>query len=451
MLKINLKDTNYRAKIVQLKNIRKHSNADKLQCVTIDFQTVITGMDAKDGDIYIYFPLECAINKEYLSWSNSFSSPDMNEDKTKKGFFDKNGRVRAVRLRGEPSQGYIIPYADLFDWVYKEKAQFNAEAVTYDIENLIGTEFDSFNDIIICQKYVPKSNKSSNEPKEKRGRDPKISRLVENQFRLHNDTENLRKNIHKLELEDYISIHYKKHGTSWVVGNILVNKQLKWYEKLAKKIGFNIVDKEYDYVYSSRKVVKNEFETKGNLGYYGEDLWADIKEEVKDKIPKGFTLYGEAVGFTKEGKAIQKDYDYGCKPFEMKIYVYKISVVNQDGFTIYLDDKQISEFCEKYGLNYKETFFWDGKVFQLLSELEKTGIKYTKENWREKLIYYLESKYNEKDCYLCVNKVPEEGIVVRKNSLFSYEAYKLKSFRFLQKETEELDKGEVNIEDNVEV
>ena len=108
MLKTNLKDTNYRAKIVQLKNIRKHSNADKLQCVTIDFQTVITGMNAKEGDIYIYFPLECAINKEYLSWSNSFSSPDMNEDKTKKGFFDKNGRVRAVRLRGEPSQGYII-------------------------------------------------------------------------------------------------------------------------------------------------------------------------------------------------------------------------------------------------------------------------------------------------------------------------------------------------------
>lgn len=32
---------NYLAKIVRLENIRKHSNADKLNVVTIDFQNVI--------------------------------------------------------------------------------------------------------------------------------------------------------------------------------------------------------------------------------------------------------------------------------------------------------------------------------------------------------------------------------------------------------------------------
>ena len=47
---------------------------------------------------------------------------------------------------------------------------------------------------------------------------------------------------------------------------------------------------------------------------------------------------------------------------------------------------------------------------------------------------------------MCNNKVPEEGIVVRKESLFSCDSYKLKSFRFLEFETKQLDKGESDIE-----
>ena len=47
---------------------------------------------------------------------------------------------------------------------------------------------------------------------------------------------------------------------------------------------------------------------------------------------------------------------------------------------------------------------------------------------------------------MCTNKVPEEGIVVRKESLFSCDAYKLKSFRFFEKESSDLDAGVVDIE-----
>jgi len=431
-----MENVNYKCTVVKIDNLYDLDNLQNLKGTKIFFSQVLVSKDTKIGDVGIFFPIESQLGENFCKINNLIRSKDEN-GKPIGGMFDKNRRVRCQKFKGNESMGFWIPISSL-------------SYLTDKYPN-IGDEFHELLGENICNKYVPKSNKSSSEPKEKRSRNPKISRLVENQFRLHNDTENLRKNIHKLELEDYISIHYKKHGTSWVVGNILVNKQLKWYEKLAKKLGLNIVDKEYDYVYSSRKIVKNEFETKDNLGYYGEDLWADIKEEIKDKIPKGFTLYGEAVGFTKEGKAIQKDYDYGCKPFEMKIYVYKISVVNQDGFTIYLDDKQISEFCEKYGLNYKSTFIYYGTVDSLYRKLSENHIFPLADTWRGDLIGMLESKYNEKDCYLCVNKVPEEGIVVRKNSLFSYEAYKLKSFRFLQKETEELDKGELNIEDNVEV
>lgn len=54
--------------------------------------------------------------------------------------------------------------------------------------------------------------------------------------------------------------------------------------------------------------------------------------------------------------------------------------------------------------------------------------------------------YNEHDCFMCNNTVPEEGCVVRIEGL-EFEAYKQKSNRFYERETKNLDLGEVNIED----
>ena len=47
---------------------------------------------------------------------------------------------------------------------------------------------------------------------------------------------------------------------------------------------------------------------------------------------------------------------------------------------------------------------------------------------KEELVKKLEKEYNEKDCFMCNNKVPEEGIVIRKDKLIGCESYKLKSF-----------------------
>ena len=47
----------------------------------------------------------------------------------------------------------------------------------------------------------------------------------------------------------------------------------------------------------------------------------------------------------------------------------------------------------------------------------------------------------------CNNKVPHEGIVIKKEDGIPH-AWKLKTFAFLGKEQQEADKGETNIEDN---
>lgn len=424
---------NYLAKIVELKNIKKHSNAHSLQTVDIDFQTVITGMNAQDGDIYVYFPLECKINEDFLSYTNSFRTKEKNADPEKAGFFDDNGRVRAMRLRGEKSMGYIVPIEELESF-----------AGSSGLVKFVGEEFDTIGNVKILEKYVVKTKSGT---LAKTGKKPKTNRLIDGQIHLHVDTEQLRKNAHKIDPVDTIAITYKTHGTSWWVSHAQVKKPLKWYEKALKKLGINVVDTEYDLVYGSRKVVKNKAleDPKAKDHFYGYDLWEDIKNEVGEFIPKNYTLYGEALGYTKEGGFIQGGYDYGAPEKEFKLEIYRITVTNPDGLVTELSTPEIQEFCKKTGLTSSHQFYY-GRAIDWLTAQGHDDRDWERDEWTETFVKELEKQYNEKDCFMCTNKVPEEGIVVRKERLFSYEAYKLKSFAFLQKESKDLDSGQSDME-----
>lgn len=74
---------------------------------------------------------------------------------------------------------------------------------------------------------------------------------------------------------------------------------------------------------------------------------------------------------------------------------------------------------------------------------------HTTQHWNENFIDRLANDanfYMEKNSPHCVNKVPHEGVVIKIEDGLS-RAFKLKCFRFLNKEQELLDKGEENIED----
>lgn len=187
--------------------------------------------------------------------------------------------------------------------------------------------------------------------------------------------------------------------------------------------------------------IKNKFKPSKKEHFYGHDLWGEIKEDLKEFIPKGYTLYGECVGYTKEGSPIQKDYDYGCEVGQRKIYIYRITFTNEDGLVNNLSTPEIEQFCNHFNLNYVPVFY-KGKAKDYYKDIKDN------EDWIEKFINILEKRFNDKNCYLCNNKVPEEGIVIRKESMFEFEAYKLKSYSFLERETKLLDKGEENLEDN---
>jgi hypothetical protein len=433
-LTIREDSVNYACTVVEIKETFPIEGADRIQRAVVNGNDVVCSKDVKVGDKMLYFCSGTQLNQDYCHKNNLFDKAEENYDKDKKGFLNSKRLVRAIKLKGIISNGMLMPLESLNPFIDN-------------VNNFkVGDEFTDINGNTLCNKYfvpVRNSNVGGKAPKQPK----KISRLVDNMFYLHNDTENLRRHIHKLNPRDIIGIHYKKHGCQATFANIPVKKNLKWYEKLAKKLGLNIVENEYDIVYSSRKVVKNSYlNTKSGAGFYGEDVWGVVAKEIGHLIPKNWTLYGEIIGYTPNGSFIQKDYDYSCQVGEHKLYIYKISVVNPDGSVIYLTDKQIGEWCNKVGLLYSDTFLYYGRAIDKYNYNDSDG--WNEDTWREKFLSTLENMYNEKDCYMCSNKVPEEGIILRIEKLESYEAYKLKSKRFILGESLLQEQGETNLEDN---
>lgn len=310
--------------------------------------------------------------------------------------------------------------------------------------------FDTVNGHRICSKYIPPvkaSNFSGFKNSKNDKRLKKVSRLVENQFHFHIDTQMLYRNLDKFSLNDLISITYKIHGTSGISANILCKKDKLTIKDWLRKIITREDILEYTNIFSSRKVIKNEFFSNGNLGYYGEDIWSVANEELKPFLKKGMTLYYEIAGYMPSGAEIQNGYDYGCEPTNHKIYIYRITHTNVDGDVYEFSMKQVQDFCKERGLTAVPLLYY-GTVGDFLACKGNIDVSCMSDHdVRKNFLELLKTSYNEKDCYICRNTVPEEGCVVRKE-INGIESYKVKSTRFYERETIELESGMSNIEDN---
>jgi hypothetical protein len=430
MLSIKEK-SNYLAKVVKLHNVRKHTNADRLQCVAIDGNNVITGSGAKDGDIVVYFPLESQINSEFLRDTNSFADSTLNKDTTVKSYFAENCRVRCTKLRGEKSEGYIVPASSLQEWLA-------TKGISFSFEDSINEEFDTVGGIHICNKYkLNVRNQQGLGNKTPKGKKKSESRLIEGQYALSQDTDHFKKNVHTFTPDSKISISYKMHGCNFSMGRVLVKKKLSWVEKMLKKFGINIVDTQYDLVYASRSVIKNNLFDRHSE--FTDDVWGDIAQRYRDSLQDGISINGEIVGYTKQGGWIQKGYDYGQEQGTCELYVYRIYYTSPSGKVFEFNHDQIVAYCTKYGLKMVPTFFY-GKV------KEKYDIA-NDEKFSETFLELMKKDFTEKQCYMCKNKVPEEGVVIIQNDGNVFRPLKLKSFAFQERETKQLDSGETNLED----
>ena len=417
------KNNNYAAIVVTIKTLVSLQDCDNVQGAIIFGNQVIVSKDIQVGDKGLYFPLECQLSHEYTSNNNLYKHSELNVDKEKKGYFENNRRIRAVKFKGHKSEGLFMPLTSL-DFLFLD----------YKLSE--GDEFDTLGNIPICNKYIvapPKDSSGANVSKQ-----PKKSAIVENQFRFHDDTNMLYKNLSKLSPEEYIHISYKLHGTSGISAKLLCKKKLDFWDKIGQKLGFNVINAHYNYIYSSRNVIKSIELNPNAKHYYESDIWGLAHNKVKDFLTNGLTLYYEIVGYLPSGRMIQKGYDYGQEPNTFEIYIYRITYTNSEGKVFEFSARQVQEWCKTKELKAVPELYY-GRIMNFYAFR-------IAENWGTDFLDAVKLAYNEKNCYLCSSKVPEEGCVVRLDKL-NFEAYKQKSNAFYAWETKQLDKGESNIED----
>ena len=197
---------------------------------------------------------------------------------------------------------------------------------------------------------------------------------------------------------------------------------------------------EYDYVYGSRKVIKDP-NNPNQQHYYSVDLWTSEGSKYAPLIPRNTILYGELIGWVPGTETpIQKGYTYQVPVGECHLWVYRVSVVTEDGGQYDLGDKAMREFCGQRGLNVVPKL-WEGYKpwFQPEVWLDQ------KFRWEYDLCGAEESDILSEPVPLAKESPVDEGVVIRVEGVIPT-MFKLKGNAFYAYETRVLDSGEADLE-----
>lgn len=269
-------NSNYCAVVVEIKTLVPIENCDNVVHAIIMGNHVVVSKETQIGAIGLYFPLETRLSNEYLKTNNLYRKSELNSDPEEKGYFEENGRIRCVKFRGNKSEGLFMPIESIAEFLEKGD------------DPVIGDEFDELNGVNICSKYVVKKSKEQGlGNKQKKGRNPKVSKLIDGQFNFHQDTSMMYKNMHKIKPDSLLSITYKLHGC---VSHDTIIETLEHGEKTIKEIvdsklqchikSFNIDTKEIVYVQ-----IDEYFHRKDDGEWYEIELDNGIKLRITEENP----------------------------------------------------------------------------------------------------------------------------------------------------------------------
>lgn len=408
----------YCAYITTIKDIRKHSNADRLQCCTIFGNNVIVDLSYQNGQRVVYFPVDGQLSKEFAEDNKLVRVKDENGNNSG-GYLDPDKRnIKALNLRGEKSDGLVLPIKTLSK--YTDISKLND-----------GDKITVLNGHEICRKYIPRGNHRKSYSSIKIAKNAKeLKKEVSYPFfEEHVDTEQLAYNEKAFKSNDTIYITRKLHGSSFRVGNCLEFTTTK-RNPILKKL-FHLPDKvtsKFKIISGSRRVVLRDYD----VGYYGSNAFRKkYNDFFIDKLPKGMTVYGEIVGWIDENTPIMpkcknskvKDkefskmygeetvFTYGCPKGENHAYIYRITMTNDDGVVVELPTEETQKWCERLGCDF-------------VPLLEK--FLYT--SWED--LNKRCEKYLDLPEPLSNGTHVTEGVVVRIDNRSRFTAYKTKSFTF---------------------
>ena len=458
--------------IVKLKDGRLHPNADKLKIWTVFGNNVITDLNYNEDQLVIYFPSDGQLSEEYCDQMNltkkykPVSECTKEEIGTKQivmkdgvdcinvgGYMEPDKRnIKAIKLRGEFSDGIVLPIESL-------KPFGNIEKLT------VGDTIDTFNGHEICRKYIPKKRRQQSDPNKvgvkRKNRKEVKEKISWDTFMEHKDTAQLAYNQGAFHEGDLIYLTRKIHGTSGRTAYLI--KKTKHKNGFFKRL-FHIrekIDREYDYISGTRRTTLRFYDG----GYYGSNAFRKPYHDFfVGKLPKGMEVFYEICGWVDDAtpimpsvsnskvkdKEFEKQYGketvftYGCEPGTSRIFVYRITMTNEDGVVFELPTEQCLIWCEKLGCEFVpilDKFFYT-----------------TWEDLNDRV-----SKWLDIPEPLADGKHIVEGVVARIDSKPTFAAYKEKSrnFKILEgiiKETadapdmeeaeEVIDQNEVSTDDN---
>lgn len=443
----------YCCTVVQIGEIKPIEGKDLIGQTLVNGLSIVVRKDqVKEGDILLYAANETQLNEDFLSINNLFEDKDHNADPEKRGYFNKYGRVRMIRLGGVPSMGYLFGFDELKTW---------CPSLTEEDIPSVGEDFDTVNGELFVKAYVPPIKAQAERSSKAGKRNKKLAKfdkMVPGQFSFHYDTDQLNRNMHHIHPDDEVTISVKLHGTSFIMGNVKVKvSKLKWnwYKKILPYLPkfLQFTEEAYDDVYASRTVIKNQYiNPKVTAGYYNADVWGEYYELLKGKIPAGMTIYGEIIGYVGGSNTmIQKGFDYGCAPGENKLMIYRITQDLGNGNKYEWNVPEVLEWTQRFISMHQELkdrihpidILYSGTLKNLYPNIS------TESHWQEEVLEALkvEKRFGmEENEPLCRVKTPREGIVLRIKNDSLTRAFKLKCLKFLGKEAKAIDEGEVDIE-----
>ena len=376
----------YTGFVCQIKNLRDHPNGDNLYLGECFGNTVAVSRNGYIPDMTgVYFPTDGQLSTEFCQNNNLLRLRDENGHSIPGGgYMDPDKRnVTAIKLRGEKSDGLFLPLTCL-DYCFEDGAVAHLK---------IGDTIDVVNGHEICTKYIPRSNKRVGHPtngnRTRKRRVPIAPLFVE-----HADTEQLAYNLGAFRSGDEVEITLKMHGTSQRTGYlpVLSGFHRTIWDKLFRRDGEPIYT--YDLVTGTRRTIINGEDG----GFYGSNAFRmPHAEQFRGKLWKGETVYYEVVGFTDTGTPIMATCDnkklndkefvkqygkstvfsYGCSSTvlvcddtdgrnqkvvgQSDIYVYRMTMTNEDGNVVEYPPDFMRYRCEQMGVKTVPVF-WRGII-----------------------------------------------------------------------------------------
>jgi hypothetical protein len=406
----------YAAIITTISELHPFEGSDNIVGTNLFGFQAIVSKDTAPGTRGIFFPAETQLSEEYCYENNLHEHGNLNKDEGVKGYLGDNRRVRALRLRGNRSDCLFMPLSSLS---YIKGLDVNA------LQD--GETFDAIGDHPICNKYVIK--RPNSEVRVEKNKDKFIR--VDKKFLPENyDQDQWYKYNEVVPDEATVIITQKLHGTSIRVGNTIVRRKLSLLESILGKLGVKVKTDEFDYVFGSRRVIKDP-NNPNQDHFYSEDIWTGEGKKLEGKIPENFLVYGELIGWTPTGTPIQRNYTYQVPRQTCDLYVYRVAFVNGQGKVVDLAWDQVVEFCKDAGLKSVPEL-WRGKKKDL-----------------EMNTWFVDKRFRDDGYPQAVPLDPEspvdEGVCVRLDGMAPY-ILKSKGPQFYEHETKMLDEEAEDLE-----